>query len=206
MNKKAFTLIELLVSIILFSLLLGTALYSFRFISINMRNINNTNPKRAVYYDLLRKTINSTYFYVDMDEKEHNIDSKFYHYFQGKKNECFFISSSSFFSKRLSKIHILYKDNKLWYEEGEIFGEKLDYLDLNHIPLDKKVLIMDNLKDVSFSYFFKKKESQELFRKIPSLINIKIKNQLKTRIYTFAIKTDNDKHLQKIISDNKEDF
>jgi hypothetical protein len=171
-----------------------------------MRNINNTNPKRAVYYDLLRKTINSIYFYVEIDEKEDNNDKKFYHYFQGKKNECSFISSSSFYSKRLSKIHIVYKDNKLWYEEGEIFGKNLDYLDLNHIPLDKRVLIMDNLKNVSFSYLSGKKEFQELFKKIPSLINITIQDQVKTRIYTFITKSDNNKHLEKIIADNKEVF
>jgi len=200
MRKKAFTLIELLVTIVLFSLLLGTALYSFRFISINMRNINNTNPKTAIYYDLLRNTINSIYFYVEMDEKEKNINKKFYHYFQGKKNECFFVSSSAFFSRRLSIVHIIYKENALWYEEGEIFGKKHDYINLKNISLDKKVLLIDNVKSVSFSYFYDKKEYQELFRNIPFLITIKIEEQFKTKVYIFSTKSDNYKHLQQVSS------
>ena len=200
MKRKAFTLIELLVSIILFSLLLGTALYSFRFISINMKNINNTNPKRAIYYDLLRNTINSIYFYVEMDEREQDINKKFYHYFQGKKNECFFISSSAFYSRKLSMVHIFYKENALWYEEGEIFGKGIDYMNLKNISLDKKVLIIDDVKSVSFSYFFNKKEHQELFRNIPSLLTIKIEEKFKTRVYTFLIESDNYKHLQQVSS------
>jgi len=55
--RRAFTLIELLVTIVLFTLLLATALYSFRFASLDIRNINNTNPQKAMHYNQVRDAI-----------------------------------------------------------------------------------------------------------------------------------------------------
>ena len=194
-EKKAFTLIELLVTIVLFSLLLGTALYSFRFISINIKNINNTNPKTAIYYSLIRDSIASMYFYVEVDEKTKNPNKKFYHYFEGKKDECFFITSSAFFSRELSMVHLFYSKKKLWYEEGKIFGDEIDYKNLNSIPLNKKLLLLDNVKKLSFTYFINDKKYQTISRKIPDLIQIKIEHLFNKKEYMFSIKSHNSKHL-----------
>ena len=99
--KKAFTLVELLVTIILFSLLLVVALYSFRFASLDIKNVNNTNPKEAIYYNKLRDAISSIYPYVDVDSKEENKYKAVHYFFKGEKTECFFITSSGFFFNEL---------------------------------------------------------------------------------------------------------
>jgi len=198
MKKQAFTLIELLVTVVLFSLLLATSLYSFRFISLNIRNINNINPKTAIYYDLLRDTIGSISFYVETDEKERDIRKKSYYFFKGSPTECFFISNSSFYYNNITLGHLIFKDNTLWYEEGRIFRKNVNYMNLNSLLLEKKIIILKNLKNVSFSYVKGNNEYFELKRKIPSLINLKIEDAFKTRIYSFSIKGDNDKHLEKI--------
>jgi prepilin-type N-terminal cleavage/methylation domain-containing protein len=206
MNKKAFTLIELLVSIVLFSLLLATAFYSFRFISLNMRNINNSNPKTVVYYSLLRNVIGSMYHYVELDETEKDKEKAYYHFFEGKKEECFFISNAPIYSSRLSMVHIFYKNNELWYEEGEVFKKNVNFLNLKKIPLHNKLMILKNLENVSFSYFMNHEKYETILREIPSLINLKITKQNRIILYSFAIKSDNNKHLEQIISDSKESF
>lgn len=197
MKRLAFTLIELLVVIVLFSLLLATALYSFRFISINIKNINNTNPKRAIYYDLLRNSINSMYFYVTVPKLKENMKKAYYHYFIGKKHECFYVSTSSFYSDTLVLVHLEYKDGTLWYEEGDIFKKDINYLDFTKIKMQQKIRLIEDLKSFKFSYMLNEKESMHLLNKLPSAIMIKMKEQ-NNIVYIFAVKAKNDKHLKYI--------
>jgi len=199
MRKSAFTLVELLITIILFSMLLATTLYSFRFMSINIRNINNTNPQKAINYDLLRGAIGSIYYYVEVNEKESNLYKRFYHYFKGTPTECYFITASPIFYRDISLGHIKYEKSKLWYEEGKIFDKSVDYMKLDSIPLTKKMLISDNLESASFAYLSSGKYQKNIQNKIPLLIAIKTIRKSKKRVNMFRIKADNMKHLNSII-------
>jgi len=189
--KKAFTLVELLVTIVLFSLLLVVALYSFRFASFDIKNVNNTNPKEAMYYHKLRDAISSIYPYVDVDAKETNRYMAVHYFFKGAKEECFFITSSGFFFKEIVMGHLYYKDKKLWYEEGIIFDKSIDYKSLETIPLTNRIMLLDNLANLSFSYVFLDQVVTELKNKLPTLITIEIfKGEVK-KMYSFALQSDN---------------
>jgi prepilin-type N-terminal cleavage/methylation domain-containing protein len=189
--KYAFTLIELLVSIILFSLLLVTVLYSFSFVSINMRHINNSNPQEAINYDLLRKALNSIYHYVDVD-----VDSNFFYYFKGNKNICRFITSSPMFSEGIGLGELRYENEKLLYFEGKIFDKNIDYTKLDEIPLTKSFTMLKNVKKLKFKYIFNNHEYSEFAKSIPILIKIKfIKNQSEEQ-YMFNIKSKNSQFLE----------
>ena len=204
MKKKGFTLIELLVTIVLFSLLLATALYSFRFISINIRNINNTNPKRAIYYNLLRSTFNSIYYYIDSDSDEIDIDKRLYLYFYGEPTRCRFISKSSIFHNQLVIAELSYKDNELWYKESKIFDKKIDYKNLDGIEMKKKILILSNVKKLKFKYIFNNKESNSLEKEIPQLVTIDFKSNLKDYSYLFSIKSKDIDRLKRLRFERKE--
>jgi len=195
--RKAFTLIELLVTIVLFSLLLATSLYSFRFISLNIRNINNTNPQEAIYYELLRNVIGSIYYYVEKDEKNDGSED-FYHFFKGTSSECFFISKSALFNKRLVMIHLKYDNGLFIYEEGEIFKKNINYLDLENIPFTIKKVIKKNLKRVDFSYIEKEKEKEKIYRYIPDVIKIRLEDNRNISEYFFRIKSDNYSYLKNV--------
>ena len=195
--KKAFTLIELLVTIVLFSLLLATSLYSFRFISLNIRNINNTNPQQAIHYDLLRNAIGSIYYYIEKDAKA-EANRHFYHFFKGTESECFFISKSSFFSKRVALVHLKYDDGVLLYEEGEIFNREVNYLDLYNIPLPNKKILHKKLKKVHFSYVDKNVEKKKIDRQIPDLIKLELEDSKGIKKYIFKVKSNNTKHLRSV--------
>lgn len=189
--KMAFTLVELLVTIVLFSLLLVVALYSFRFASLDIKNINNTNPKEAIYYNKLRDVIASIYPYVDVDAKEKNRYKSVHYFFKGNDKECFFVSSSGIFFGELVKGHLYYKDKSLWYEEGVIFDKNIDYKRLDSIPMLHRVKIIDNIKELSFSYLFSSKVIQKLNNQFPSLITIDMVKGEEKKKYSFAIKSHN---------------
>ncbi len=189
--KKAFTLVELLVTIVLFSLLLVVALYSFRFASLDIKNVNNTNPKEAMYYHKLRDSISSIYPYVDVDPKEQNRYMAVHYFFKGEKEECFFITSSGFFFQELVMSHLYYKDKRLWYEEGIIFDKSIDYKNFETIPLTHRVMLLDNIDKLFLSYLSVNKIVKELHNVLPSLITIETFKGEEKKVYSFALQSDN---------------
>jgi len=192
--QKGFTLIELLVTIVLFSLLLITAMYSFSFISLNIRNMNNTNPENAIFYDLLRKSISSMYPYVIFDEKEKDHNKDIYFYFDGKKNKCSYISKSPLYQDRLTLIELSFEKTKLIYKEKIIFKKGSNYKKLNNLPLLKRKVLLENLKGLEFSYKTTHTMRNRLIKRLPSLIKIKLLKNRTTEYYFFFIKTNNEQY------------
>jgi len=199
--KLGFTLIELLVTIVLFSLLLATALYSFRFISINIRNINNTNPQLAMNFDLLNDIFSATYYYIDTDKSKFEGRKRYFYYFHGKKDTCRFISNSSLFYNQLVVVQISFKDKKFIYEEGKIFDKKINYKVLDKIKLTKKITLLKNIDKLNFKYNRKGKVSLSLHNKIPESIEIKFQKNAQWYDYIFLVKAKNRTKLEVIISD-----
>ena len=189
--EKAFTLVELLVTIILFSLLLVVALYSFRFASLDIKNVNNTNPKEAIYYSKLRDAISSIYPYVDVDIKEKDKYKAVHYFFKGQKNECFFITSSGLFFQELVLSHLYFDDKRLWYEEGIIFDKNVDYKNLESISLTHRIMIADNLDKLSFSYVSSNQTVSKLKNILPTLITIEMFKGEDKKNYLFSISSDN---------------
>ncbi len=201
MKKTAFTLIELLVTIVLFSLLLATSLYSFRFVSINIKNINNTNPKKAINYALLRGSISSIYPYVN---KESSINSNFYVYFKGESIKFRFITISPVFYKKIAIAELSFIDNKLVYKEGKIFDKEVDYSNLDMIDLSQKIVISDNVSDVRFFYYIEGKEELTMKETIPNLIKIKFIQYGQEKEYIFSINSNSKGRLNMIKTQYKD--
>lgn len=199
MRRSAFTLIELLVTIVLFTLLLATALYSFRFASLDIRNINNTNPQQAMYYNKLRDTISSVYPYVHYNNKEPNIYLAYYYYFEGKEAECYFISYSGFFYEGLVLSHLFYKEGELWYEERKVFTNEVDYANLKELSFTQKVLLEHDISGLSFVYVDFQGSSKEMFKKIPTLIQLVFEKNEKQRVYSFTIHTSESSTLKRTV-------
>jgi len=202
MKKTAFTLIELLVTIVLFSLLLATSLYSFRFLSINIKNINNTNPKKAVNYALLRGVIGAMYPYVQKDSSIYN--NNFYCYFKGDNKKFRFTTISPMFYKEIALSELSFIDNKLVYKEGKIFDKEIDYSNLDTINLVQKIIILNNVSDVKFLYYIDGKEELDIKKKIPNLIKIKFIQYGQHREYLFSIKSNTKGRLNMVKTQYKD--
>ena len=195
--RLGFTLIELLVTIVLFSLLLSISLYSFRFVSINIHNINNTNPKQAINYTLLRDTISSIYSYIDTEREENHISKSYFFYFNGNEKKCRFITKSGIFTKRLSLVELRFENNTLFYYESKVFNKDINYRYLDKVYLSKKIKLLSNIRKFSFHYNNEKKSS--FYKDIPSFIIIKFKKNKRYYQYKFKIKSYNKLRLKRII-------
>lgn len=203
MNKYrgAFTLIELLVTIVLFSLLLGVALYSFRYISLNMRTINNTNPQTAMTFNFLKDVFASTYPYIDTNSKKRVGRERYFHYFEGKEKSCRFVSSASLFYDEIIVVSLFIEDKKLYYTEGKIFGTEIDYKNLNLIHLKKKIKVLDNIERLSFSYKLNNKMSHHLSKRIPEGVRMNFQQKSKKYSYIFSIQSKQNIRLESLIRD-----
>lgn len=200
MRRSAFTLIELLVTIVLFTLLLATALYSFRFASLDIRNINNTNPQQAMYYNKLRDTISSVYPYVHYNNKEPNIYLAYHHFFEGTEKECYFISSSGLFYQGLVLSHLFYEEGNLWYEEGKFFTSNVNYTNLKEVPLKKKILLEYDISELFFFYVSSKGGSKVLSKQIPTFLQIVFQKNEKQKVYNFDIHTNGSSNLERTLN------
>ena len=187
--KQAFTLIELLVTIVLFSLLLVVALYSFRYVSLNIRKINNTNPQMAMRFNFLKDVFSSAYPYIDTDVTKKVGKERYYNYFKGKKESCRFVSSASLFYNEIIIVNLFVENKKLYYSEGKIFAKDIDY---------KK---LDNIEMLSFSYKLNDKIYQHISKKIPDRVRIDFKQKSKTYSYIFSVKSKQNIRLNTIIRD-----
>lgn len=200
-DKKGFTLIELLVTIVLFSLLLATALYSFRFISINIRNINNTNPQEAMNFNLLKDVFSATYAYIDTDKNKFVGRERYSYYFYGKKNSCRFISNSSLFYNEMVVVQLTFQKKKLIYEEGRIFDKNINYQMLNKIKLTHKITLLKNIETLNFKYYKKGKNLSAIDKKIPESIELNFTRKLQKYTYFFVPKSNNATLLETLIRD-----
>ena len=201
-NKLAFTLMELLITITLFTLLLATALYSFRFMSLNVRKINNTNPEIVMNYTILRDAFSSMYHYIDVNPLSKIGKDRYFFYFKGTSNGCKFITQSGYFYNELVLVNLIFKDEQLWYAESKIFSKNINYKEINNIKFYKKKRVLKNVHDLSFSYTIDEKKSLELFNKLPTSVSLTFKNQKnQQKKYIFAIKSKTKIRKQIIIRD-----
>ncbi len=199
--KQAFTLIELLVTIVLFSLLLVVALYSFRYVSLNIRKINNTNPQMAMKFNFLKDVFSSAYPYIDTDVTKKVGKERYYNYFKGKKESCRFVSSASLFYNEIIIVNLFVENKKLYYSEGKIFAKDIDYKKLDDIKMTKKIKVLDNIEMLSFSYKLNDKIYQHISKKIPDRVRIDFKQKSKTYSYIFSVKSKQNIRLNTIIHD-----
>jgi hypothetical protein len=158
---------------------------------LDIKNVNNTNPKEAIYYNKLRDAISSIYPYIDIDTKEENKYKAVHYFFKGQKKECFFTTSSGFFFQELVISHLYYEDKRLWYEEGIIFDKNIDYKKLETIPLTHKIIIANDLDKLSFSYLSLNQIVSKLKNKFPTLITIEMFKGEDKRIYSFSLSSRN---------------
>jgi len=158
---------------------------------MDIRSINNTNPKKAMYYSMLRSTIASIYPYVDVDQEEAEEAKAVHYFFKGTKEECYFVSARGIFFQNIILGHLYFKEQELIYEENKIFGKDINYKKLDHILFKNRIVIVKNFEEIGFSYLYSNQVHQEFIDKIPSVIAIKMIRGDYRQEYYFGIGMDN---------------
>ena len=136
--KKAFTLIELLVTIFLLSLLISSAMMSFKFFLKRSDIIQEKIPKEAMVFSWLNRSLSGMYPYVKKNFK---------YFFYCTNNELKYITTTPLIFNNMAIVKIVYENNNLNYYESPLFYKKQNYispriLDINY----SKITLFKNIK------------------------------------------------------------
>jgi len=189
--KKGFTLVEVLVSIILLTLLLSTAMFSFRFFINTVDKLTPSLPKDTMSYTYLNNSLSGIYFYpinTIIDFKKTKI-----YFFKHTSTSCTYITTTPVYYDTISVAKIEYKNHKLYYYESKLYTKEQDFKNPKILEDSFSFVLKKDVKDFSIKYVFYH-ETQ-----IPKQIYLNID----TTKWLFAIESNNIKYKSKI---KKEEF
>jgi len=171
--KKAFTLVELLVAVLLLTLLIGTALFSYRYILLNVKRTQTTSIDRVISFNQIKSSIESMQYYV-VDDYDYfgNPMKQLHAFFYGDEKGLEFISLNPIFAKDTSIIKIGCEDGKLIYKEEPFYnGGDLKKPQMSTFYI-KKVYVK-NITNCLFQYMsVNYKLVNKIERELPSSIII----------------------------------
>lgn len=181
---------EMLIAVVLISLLIGVAMFSFKHLLITMKKTDFTGINKVLKFNQLRTSIQSIkYYVVDDYDILNNPMKNLHHYFDGTKLQLNYITKSPLFSKDIAVVKLSCLEEALIYQEEPLYG-KIDFLRPLVLEDSKRITIYRDLEICEFEYFIKDKKFETITNQVPTAININIKNyKQKIDIYS-DIKSD----------------
>ena len=189
--RKAFTLVELLVAVVLLTLLIGTALFSYRQVLLNITKAQKSTFNEVLKVHQIRTSIASMQHYVVDDYNQFNQPMKKPHsFFEGKQHYFKYITLNPTFSTIPSLSSFECKDNSLVYTEEVLYG-RIDVNRPNFLEDTPFVVYWEDIQSCQFEYTLQGKVLPELKNKIPTAIKIDfIDSNEKEHTFFTNIKSD----------------
>jgi prepilin-type N-terminal cleavage/methylation domain-containing protein len=170
--KKAFTLVELLVAVILLTLLIGTALFSYRQVLLNITKAQTSTFNEVLKVHQIRTSIESMQHYVVDDYNQFNQPMKKLHsFFLGNQHYFKYISLNPTLSKIPSLSSFECKNNSLLYREEPLY-KRIDVNRPEFLEDTPFVVYWQDIHSCQFEYTFQAKVLNTLKDKIPTAIKI----------------------------------
>lgn len=189
-KKNAFSLVEMLVAVLLLTLLIGVAIFSFRYQLIAITKAQKVGFTKVLTYNQLRTSLASMKHYVVDDYDMLNQTMQNLHvFFNGNKNELTYITESPMFSKEIALAQLKCVDSALVYTEEALYGN-IDFLRPQLQESSQEVVFYDNLTACGFSYHVKEKIFEELKNELPTAIAINIQSQERAEEMYVDIRSD----------------
>jgi len=189
--KKAFTLVELLIAVVLLTLLIGTALFSYRQVLLNISKAEKSSFNEVLKVYQIRTSIESMQHYVVDDYNQLNEPMKKSHiFFRGDQNSFQYISLNPTLSTIPSLSALECKDNKLLYKE-EMLYNRIDVNRPEFLEDSTKIIYWEDIEDCKIKYFLHKKVLNSMKNILPTAIEIYFKDSYEKehRFFT-TIKSD----------------
>jgi prepilin-type N-terminal cleavage/methylation domain-containing protein len=194
-KRAAFSLIEMLVAIVLLTLLLGVALFSFRHLLITFKQIQKSGIHETLTYNSIRSTLESVQHYVVDDYNRLNQPAKNLHfYFQGESQRVRFITTDPNFSDTVSLAQLECRDSKLIYSEEKLYGP-MDFRVPNFSTNQSEKVMYDALQSCEFFYYAIDAPTlaqSQLHDTIPKFIELTLRTSNQNLDAFIAIKSDNN--------------
>ena len=187
----------MLVAIVLITLLIGVAIFSFRMQLLTISKVKTDSIESVLKYNQIKSTLESIKQYVvrdyDMLQRPINV---LHYFFDGTTSSALFISSNPIYTEGDALVKLTCKDHKLIYQEEPLF-KRMNYLH-PHFSLDSyRLILYKNLDECSFYYLT---TQNRLIRKFFNIIPQEIYLQLKQNNKDISIYSEikNDDNLTKI--------
>ncbi len=153
-KARGFTLIELMIASSLLLAVMFSGYYAYSLFSSKWEKRTDSfweSTQHALAFDSMNRVITSTYPYiVNSDKKQPAM------YYQASTKHVLFVTHSALFSPRLAVVELAFESSKnglmLIYKESSLDNQLLlnqsDIIEWQH-----QVILLDNLKEGSFSFF-----------------------------------------------------
>ena len=198
--KKGFTLLEMLVAIVLITLLIGVAIFSFRMQLLTIHKTKTEAINDVLKYNQIKSALESIKYYVVQEYDMLNKPiRKLDYFFHGSEKEALFITNNPIYSEKVSLVQLTCKNKKLIYKEEPLYGY-MNYLQPSFSPEKSHQLdIYSGLEKCEF-YYVNMQGSlvRQLSNKIPKEIYLKIKKNKKDISIYSKVQEDNNQTAARI--------
>lgn len=192
--RKAFTLLEMLIAMILITLLIGVAIFSFRMQLLTIGKTKTTAINDVLKYNQIKSALESIKYYAVREyDMLHQPIKKVYYFFRGDKKHAIFITNNPIFTDKVSLVELSCRNHSLIYKGEPLYGN-MNYLQPSFTPKNyHKLKIYSNLDKCEF-YYINNQEVlvRQMANKIPKEIYLRmIKNKKDISIYSQIKEDDN---------------
>lgn len=189
-SRKAFSILETLVAIFILTLLITTAVYSFRFVLLHLSKQEFSGIDRLLSYTQLRASIESMRYYV-VDEYDAFLNpmDDLHYFFQGEENQMIYITQNPIFSDGIAVAKLECKEQKLLYTEEPLYG-RIDFTQPDILDDSAQRVLFENLVAC---HFFYRKDGQTLTilqRNLPTSVELKLATHSQSFDFYIDIRTD----------------
>lgn len=189
--KKAFTLVELLVAVLLLTLLIGTALFSYRQVLLNIKKTQASTFNEVLKVHQIRTSIESMQHYIVDEYNQLDMPMKKLHpFFLGTDKYFIYITQSPIFSHIPSLARFDCIDNGLKYTEEPLY-KRINFKKPHFLDDSTSNIYWKDISSCNIEYFLLKKRFTELKDSVPSAVEITFldSNEVKHTIFS-SIKSD----------------
>ena len=201
--KNAFTLVEMLIAVVLLTLLISTALFSFKHMLLVFRHVEVEGIEEALKFNQLRSSVSSMEYHVVDDYNNFNIAQKNLHYyFKGSLDRMRYITSNPLFSKETSIAMLSCEEGLLKYYEAPLYSKDTDYLTPLITQESRFQMLKQDIEQCSIQYFSNKQYMNSLTNTIPEVVKVSFIEKEKEKENSYFINIlSNDTERNKIIQD-----
>jgi len=186
--------VEMLVAIVLITLLIGVAVFSFRMQLLTIGKTKTEAINDVLKYNQIKSALESIKYYVirEYDMLNQPI-RKLDYFFNGDEKHALFITNNPVYTDKVSLVELSCLNHSLLYKEEPLYS-KMDYLQPSFsIKNHDKLKIYDDLDKCEF-YYVDEQENlvRQIANKIPKEIYLKIQKDKKDiSVYSKIEEDDN---------------
>lgn len=191
--KKAFTLVEMLVVIVLLTMLIATAVFSYKNMIINLKHTKRDNYKKLFSFYQLRSSVSAmTYYALYKEEKiELRESDAYYYFFEGDSSSMRYITTNPIYSKQTSVASLSCYEDTLVYAETLLYDSQ-NYLQPQILDDAQKLVLYQNIEDCKLDYIYEGSEVVSLQNDLPQLVHVSFVEDKKERDYYIKVRSNRD--------------